>query len=187
MSYSHYLDKKLVVLLKRDDHKAMQTILLRYWEPLYKMAARTLQDSSVCEDIVQEIFIKIWEDRRGLNITYSLKAYLFASVRYEVYRQVKLKMRLANCLASHDLPHIEVFNPQNEIEYEELMKNVEKIVEKLPNRCKKIYQLSRNHQLTHKEIASKLDISAKTVENQLTIALRRIKLGIDKILLLFFF
>lgn len=188
MSYSSFSDVELCILLQKGEQRAMQEIVLRYWEPLYQISARTLEDLAACEDLVQNIFIKIWEGRESLNFTHSLKAYLFASVRYEVYRQVKLKLRMEDQLTPYyNQSRIERFNPQNKLEYDELMENVEKLVNELPERCRQIYQLSRNKQLSHKEISFKLGVTTKTVENQLTIALRKIRLGLSRILILLFF
>lgn len=180
-------DPELVNLLKGGDEKALQAVMSRYWESLYKMAAYTLDDLAACEDIVQEIFIKLWNNRENLNFSHSLRAYLFASVRYEVYRTVKIQLNRDSKIAFHGNNSIEYFNPENKLEYNELMQDIEKLVSQLPQRCKEIYQLSRYDNLSHKEIASRLDISIKTVENQLTIALRRIRMAISKMLVLLFF
>lgn len=186
MLFDNHSDEHLCVLLKQGDEKALEVIVLRYWEPMYKMAAHTLDDLFVCEDIVQDIFIKIWNNRQRLNFHHSLKAYLFACTRYEVYRQLKLRLVQDTQSTSEDFQYIEHYNPQNELEYNELLGRVEQLVNELPERCREVYQLSRDDQLTHKEIANLLDISTKTVENQLTIALRRLRNGISKTLFLLF-
>ena len=187
MPYISYSDEHLCDLLKEDDEKAMEVLLNRYWEPLYKMTVSVLDDVLLCEDIIQEGFIKIWNDRKSLRFTHSIKAYLFAAVRYEVYRQVKRGMRKVEQMASYEPRFVEFYNPQKKLELEELMERVEWIVNQLPDRCREIYQLSRKDNLSRKEIASRLNVSTKTVENQLTIALRRIRVGISKILFLLFF
>lgn len=180
-------DENLYERLKEGDEKALQSIILRYWEPLYKMAVNTLDDLLLCEDIVQELFIRLWDKRDTLNLTHSLKAYLFASIRYEVFRQIKQKFQTESLLNPDELNYVEKYNPQNQLELNELMEGVERIVIELPERCREIYQLSREKQLTHKEIADYLKISTKTVENQLTIALRRIRAGIHRMLFTLFF
>ncbi len=180
-------DSALVDLLRGDDERALQAIMSRYWEPLYKMAAHTLDDLAACEDIVQEVFIKLWNNRKNLNFSHSLKAYIFASVRYELYRKIKIQLSRDLRLDFHNNDSIEYLNPENKLEYSELVENIEKLVNQLPQRCKEIYQLSRYDNLSHREIASQLGVSIKTVENQLTIALRRIRVGIGKMLVLLFF
>lgn len=187
MIFTHLPDEELCLLLKEGNEKALQEIILRYWEPLYKMAAHTLEDLALCEDIVQELFIRIWNGRENLNLTWSLKAYLFACVRYEVYRQIKRQVHFASEEEVRRLSCSEKYNPQNQLEFEELMAGVEQIVQRLPEKCQHVYHLSRDKCLSHKEIAARLNISPKTVENQLTIALRRIRTGIARMLYSLFF
>lgn len=173
-------DEQLIVLLKKGNESALKTIMFKYWEGMYKMAAHSLQNNLTCEDIVQEIFIQIWNNRTQLELKHSLKAYLFASTRYAIYREVKKELRLKKQHDSHDITYIEYHNPQNALEYDELLIQIEKAVKALPAQCKKIYKLSREEQLSHKEIAYSLKISTKTVENQITIALKRIRKAIMK-------
>lgn len=186
-NFVEYSDPQLVELLREGEERALQVILSRYWEPLYKMAAYTLDDLAACEDIVQEVFIRLWNNRSNLDFSHSLKAYLFAAVRYEVYRQVKLQLHRDLKMSTYEHSYIEYFNPENKLEYNELMAKVEELVAELPDRCREIYHYSRHDNLSHKEIASQLNISVKTVENQMTIALRRIRTGLKKMFLFLFF
>lgn len=175
MSMLNISDEQLVDLLKKGDEAALQSIMLKYWESMYKMAAHTLENNLTCEDIVQEIFIQIWNNRSNLKLKHSLKAYLFASTRYAIYREFKKDIKQKEKYNSQDINYIEYHNPHNDLEYHELIIQIEKTVKELPEQCKKIYQLSREEQLSHKEIAETLKISTKTVENQITIALKRIR------------
>lgn len=171
MAFTTHSDEKLLCLLQSGSEQALEAILLRYWDSLFVVAFKILGDRQVCEDAIQEIFIKIWQNREKLKVTYSLKAYLFAATRYEVYRQVKLLAVHARNTDLESLRIIEKYNPHDSLEYEELLQDVEKIINSLPDRCKQVYLLSREEQLSHKEIASRLQISIKTVENHITIAL----------------
>ncbi|MCY4778772.1 sigma-70 family RNA polymerase sigma factor [Sphingobacterium sp. UT-1RO-CII-1] len=173
-------DEQLVNLLKKGDESALQSIMLKYWEGMYKMAAHTLENSLSCEDIVQEIFIQIWNNRSNLKLRHSLKAYLFASTRYAIYREVRKDLRQKEEYKLQDISFVEYYNPQKNLEYNELIIHIEKTVESLPEQCQRIYRLSREEQLSHKEIASILKISTKTVENQITIALKKIKKAIKR-------
>ncbi|ERJ59897.1 sigma-70 family RNA polymerase sigma factor [Sphingobacterium paucimobilis] len=187
MSFSDYSDDQLLVFLKHGEERALKAIIDRYWEGMYKMAATALDDLLLCEDIVQDIFIRIWNNRDGLDMNHSLKAYLFASTRYGVYRQVKIQLQRGSLHRDKEMVDIERYDPHNMLAYKELLRCVEDIVEGLPERCREVYLLSREQHLSHKDIADKLSISTKTVENQLTIALRRIRSGIGKTLFLLFF
>ncbi len=175
MSYNQFSDEKLLYLLQEGDEKSLEIIVLRYWEALYRVAFKILDDPYSCEDIVQDIFVGIWENREKLMVSNSLKAYLFAATRYGAYRQVKAQIQRQKGFENGNPDMIEKYNPQNELEYGDLLKSIEKVVNKLPERCKEVYLLSREEQLSHKEIASRLKISTKTVENQITIALGRLR------------
>jgi RNA polymerase sigma-70 factor (ECF subfamily) len=182
MSYNEFSDEKLLCLLQEGDEKSLEIIVLRYWAPLYIVAFKILDDRHSCEDVIQEIFIKIWLNREKLNVSYSLKAYLFAATRYEVYHQVKLHVQKQERIELGYFKNIEKYNPHNELEYGELLSSVEKIVDSLPERCKEVYLLSREEQLSHKEISLRLKISTKTVENHITIALGRLRSMLNRTL-----
>lgn len=184
MLFHDLSDEELFLLLKEGDERALNAIVKRYWQPLFQMAAYTLKDLQECEDIIQNIFVRIWERKEKIDFNYSLKAYLFASTRYGIYNHVKKMHSQENSLSQKDFQFIEYYNPENELECKELLENVEKIVNSLPNQCRTIYQLSRNEKLSHQEISSLLNITPKTVENQITIALRRIRTGLGKVLFL---
>ncbi|MDB5148067.1 MAG: polymerase sigma-70 factor, partial [Mucilaginibacter sp.] len=82
-------DVQLIGRLKADDEAALTMIYRRYWQSLFKSAYNILKDRQACEDIIQELFIKLWDCRTEVEISISLKAYLYASVRYGVYRQIR--------------------------------------------------------------------------------------------------
>lgn len=179
-----FSDEQLCLLLKQGEERALDAILLRYWQPMYQMAAKTLKDVYAAEDIVQDIFVRIWDSRAKITFKHTLKAYLFASTRYGIYRHIrKVHLQEAHQQAQ-DFQYIEHYNPENELECKELMENVAQIVNSLPSRCREVYDMSRNDQLNHREIAELLNISTKTVENQITIALKRIRIGLGKVILL---
>lgn len=186
MYLKEYSDEQLFELLKAGHEKALEELIDRYWESMYKMVGYTFEDPHLAEDIVQEVFIQVWDTRQKINLRHSLKAYLFASTRYAIYRHVKKERLEQERLDEADFLYIENFNPQNELEYTELLLRVEEIVDQLPSRCREVYELSRVEQLTHKEIAAQLNLSPKTVENQLTIALRKLRKGLYRLLWLFF-
>lgn len=186
MYLKDYSDEQLFELLKAGLEKALEELIARYWESMYKMVVYTFDDPHLAEDIVQEMFIQIWDGRQKINLKHSLKAYLFASTRYAIYRQVKKERLEQKRLDGADFQYIENFNPQKKLEYNELLIRLEDSVNKLPSRCREVYNLSRVEQLSHKEIAAKLNLSTKTVENQLTIALRKLRSGLGRLLALFF-
>ena len=167
-------DKELLFRLKAGDEMAISLLYQKYWQPLYLSSFNILRDQQICEDIIQDIFITVWNKRREIEIKSSLKAYLFASVRYEVFRQIR-----------HGAVREDIFENVHErlqtpaeygnIEHKELAGQIKAAVDVLPEKCRQVFKLSREEQLSHKEIAHQLHISTKTVENHLNKALRQLR------------
>lgn len=176
-------DIQLIDRLKLDDEAALSAIYIKYWEVLYTSAYHVLKDRQLCEDIIQELFIKLWNNRYNTRITVSLKAYLYASIRYEVYRQIRTGA-VRGDIYDDVLQRIHAPAVYDNIEYKELTARISSVVNTLPEKCRKVYKLSREECLSHKEIASQLNISTKTVENHLTKALRQLRTSIGSTFLL---
>jgi len=180
MSYcSKFADEELLVLLKQSDEEAFTEIYNRHWESLYQSAFMVLKDRSACLDVLQEVFIWLWNNRTQLKIT-SIKAYLYVAVKYKIANSIRNGKARGNlhaiiCDSIVDNPFCD-----SSLEVAELKKIIDQFTQELPYRCKEIFNLSRNEYLKNKEIASKLNISEKTVENQLTIALRRLRLKLGR-------
>lgn len=170
-------DTELMDRLRAGDDLALKVIYKKYWNQLYTSAFNMLQDQQACEDIIQELFINLWNKRERIEIKASLKSYLFASVRYEVYRQVR-HGSVREDIFENIQDRLQTPSEYGNIEHRELLSYVNSIVNKLSEKCKVVYKLSREEQLSHKEIASKLDISTKTVENHLNKALRQLRVSL---------
>jgi len=186
MNLRGYSDQEMIVLLQNNDEVAIWLIFDNYWESLFLVAFNIVKDRFIAEDIVQETIIAVWDKRTDLTLRHSLKAYLFASVRYAAYKE--WKRIIARKLESLD--DIEVADHHSVFEslaYYDLKAQINKVVDGLPDRCKEVYLLSREDQLSHKEIAERMNISVKTVENQLTKALRILRLSINKAPFIAFF
>jgi len=180
---NHPDDHDWLTLLKEGEETALANIYRVYWQRLYTAAYAILKDAQACEDIIQEIFLKLWQNRRQIEIKTSLAAYLYASVRYEVYRQIKAG-RVREDLFDDIYERIQAGPDYGRIEYKELYSRINAIVELLPEKCKAVYKLSREEHLSHKQIAAQLDISTKTVENHLTKALNLLRLSLGQLLTL---
>jgi RNA polymerase sigma-70 factor (ECF subfamily) len=168
-----YTERELLARLSESDESALTVIYTHYWKPLFMQAYNVLKDRMLCEDIVQEIFLQLWRRRKSLHITESLAGYLSAATRYQVFHTIR-KMPQQESLFEN-LDERLSFSPGLSVEEKELHAQIDEIVSRLPEKCRVIYKLSREEYLPHKEIADRLHISTKTVENQLTIALRRLR------------
>ncbi len=170
-------DTELMDRLRAGDDLALKVIYKKYWSQLYTSAFNMLQDQQACEDIIQDLFINLWNKREQIEIKASLKSYLFASVRYEVYRQVR-HGSVREDIFENIQDRLQTPSEYGNIEHRELLSYINSIVNNLSEKCKVVYKLSREEQLSHKEIASRLDISPKTVENHLNKALRQLRISL---------
>jgi RNA polymerase sigma-70 factor (ECF subfamily) len=163
-------------LLSQGNREAFDILFSRHWEALYKSAFFILKDEDASKDVVQDVFIWLWENRTRLNIN-SLKSYLHAAVKFKVanyIRSGKIRESFFGELAGAKIL-TEPAGPEETAELKELKSIIQAAIDELPDKCREIFLLSRDQQLSNAEIAAKLGLSIKTVENQMTIALRRIR------------
>jgi RNA polymerase sigma-70 factor (ECF subfamily) len=178
--HSHDEDTELLARMKEGDRSALTLIYRKYWQRLYLHAFGLLKNAQACEDIIQELFLQLWTNRQQLQVKVSLNAYLFASVRYEMLRHIKAG-RVNEGILEHMEEQMQAAPALEEIEYRELQSRVVAIIERLPEKCKEVYKLSREAQLSHKQIAHRLNISPKTVENHLTKALGFLRVSLSQL------
>lgn len=171
-------DTVLVGRLRNGDDVALTELYNLYWQMLFVSCYNILKNKELCEDIIQDVFMNIWHNREKLEIKISLKGYLYACVRYQVFNQFR---------KNKDKIHVEFFDnldqrfqyatPETEMMHNELLQQISFIVETLPEKCQMVYKLSRDENLSHKAIAEHLNISTKTVENHISKALQVIRLS----------
>lgn len=148
-----------------------------YWSVLYSYAYNILRDKAVCEEIVQETFFSLWTRRKHLQITHSLKSYLITAVKFQTLNYIRSEKVRRDYAASYYAFEKSMADNSNEesIYLSDLKDLVEKEVSKLPPKCQEIFRLSRNEHKSIQNIADLLNISHKTVENQLTKALKHLR------------
>ncbi|MET1056927.1 MAG: RNA polymerase sigma-70 factor [Pedobacter sp.] len=170
-------DDVLIELLREGSLAAFNEIYTRHFESLYKFAYTILKDEAACEDILQNVFTWLWENRANLKIT-SLKAYLFAAVKFNMSGAIRLSKRRSEILAN--APMLKQSVDVDSMELKELIAIISSFTETLPERARLIFELSRKEYLTNREIALKLGISEKTVENQMNISLKKLKIHLGR-------
>ena len=152
---------------------AFRSIIDRHWEAVYTTAFCYLQDRDMAMEIANDTFLNIWQKKSVLDIG-SFRNYLTTSARYHVYKVLKTKraLKLAYVADYDKLYTMDVANNSGEekIRYMDLQSEIETHLSALPARCREIFLLSRLSNLTNTEIAEKLAISKRTVENQISIA-----------------
>lgn len=159
-------------MLKKQPERAMELIFRHYYGYVCKRILRVVHQESLSEDIAQEVFMEVWKKRKDLVIRTTFKAYLG---RAGVNRALNhLRNNRPELFAEQDALEAESTPASvvQEMEAKDLRKQIDKAIEGLPERCRLVFSLSRFEHLTNKQIAAQLEISEKTVENQMTKALR---------------
>ncbi len=160
----------ILASLKADDKLVFQQVFHQHYPMVCQTVFRFVRDQDAAKDIAQTVFIKFWEKRNQLNITSSLPAYLRRMAVNEAISAIRKKERTTINQQSIPLPTI--ISTEEQYVGKELGEHVQLAIDQLPPRCREVFMLSRYEELSYKEIAARLDISIKTVENQMGKALR---------------
>jgi RNA polymerase sigma-70 factor (ECF subfamily) len=183
-NYCKHTDNELVNLLQDGDHASFTEIYDRYWKPLYNAAYQACRSREDSLDICQAIFVWIWDNRSIITIPTTLKGYLFTAVKYKVanfIRNGKVRQGFFENLASTDTQVYE----ENDLEIRELEIFIAQLINELPPRCREVFMMSRNEQLSHGEIATQLGIAERTVDEQIHRALKKLKTPLTKLATIF--
>lgn len=175
-------NKELLLLLQSDDSLAFYQIYERYCKRLYGFVLRYVKQAEDAEGIVQEVFIKVWEKRKKIDVSSSFESFLF-TVTYNTIISL-LRKRLSEKKYLENLKTIQqvefAADLVDEIHYREINKKVEALLNEVTPRQKEVFLLSRADGLSHQEIADKLGISALTVKKHVSNTLSFLKSHIDK-------
>jgi len=165
-------DKELVKRLHNNDEAALSIIYKEHWEIMYLAAYNLVKNKAISEDIVQDVFVSFWQKRSIIEIKVSIRSYLYTSTTYKVYDYFrKNKKMIKEELFDHFDKKIQVSNPETKLMHKELVGCLDSLINQLPPKCKEVFKLSREEQLTNQEIAERLNISKRTVEGHITKAL----------------
>jgi len=180
-----HTDEVLYQLSKEGNFAAFNELYKRYWKVLFALANKKLNNLYDAEEIVQDVFVDLWNQREKTVLTHSLKSYLAGMVKFKVYSKLALyykRQQNAVALVTAEAYQRAEFSADELFRLKELKEEIALTVNSLPERCRLIYTLSREEGLTHKQIASDLNISEKTIETQITRALRRIRVALQSFL-----
>lgn len=175
-------DSKLVSALNNDDVKAFDALFRRYGKQLYSFVFGYLKLEAESEDIVQEVFIKIWNSRKQLNRELSFKAYIFKIAYHLVldeFEDINRRQQYYREIIDESIDFTDDLDER--LNYSMLLEKVDSFINQLPQRQKEVLIKRRKEGFSIKEIASQMGISPKTVENHLTEALKTIKRNFGKI------
>lgn len=178
-------EKELLTRLQNSDESAFTDIYNLYWKKMFFSAAQKLQNLSEAEEVVQDIFLDIWKRRAELNISTGLSPYLSICVKYKVINLLaKRNHQLHYREHASSLQNISDLSTEHTLRLEELRVQLMKETAKLPDKCRMVFQMSREEGYSQKQIARKLSISEKTVEAHLSKALRSLRTGLSHLITL---
>jgi len=168
-----YSNSDHINFIRNGNEAAFEKIFKMYFRNLHAFAYTFMKDDDIAEEIVQNVFFRIWEKKDQLQIDDSLKAYLYRSVHNESLNHIK-HLKVKNSFQLQYSDHMESSNPDasGPLMASELENDIQKAINELPQQCRTIFQMSRFEQLKYQQIADQLNISIKTVENQMGKALR---------------
>ncbi len=186
MSNLHISDQHLMDKIRLGDQDSFKHLFEKYWSELYIYAYNILGSKNICEDLVQEVFTDLWKKASYQEIRHP-KAYLYKSVKFQTLSHIRSSSIHQKYIERFQVVRT-IQNLEDEINFNELDALLTNAVKRLPKGCRKVFELSRVHCITNKEIAKKLNISNQTVKNQISTALHLLRKTIDNayLLLLFF-
>jgi len=174
------LEKKWVKQIKSGDMLAFDSIYKKYSTRIYSFVFGIIKSKVDTQDIVQEVFIKLWDKRETLKEHLSFKSFLFTIAYNTTISLIRKRVKekdFAAMVKSKQIP-LDIDSGNLQLEYTELKEKLEDTINKLPKRQKEVYTLSRRNDLSYKEIAFKMGISVNTVENHMSKALKFIRSNI---------
>lgn len=174
-------EKKWMLDLQQGKEHALQAIFNQYYKYLLVTGYNIIGDNDKAKDLVQDVFFELWKKREQIDIQYSLKAYLRKAVVNRSLNYLKMHKRIDWGEDHFDTqtPTQEV-SPQQVLEASDLQSAINKTIDHLPTKCKTIFKMSRFEHFSHKDIAAQLNISTKTIENQITKALKLIRAAVEQ-------
>lgn len=166
-------DEQLIPSVRKGDHYAFNQLFHKYGPSLFSFVVSVLKDESDAEEVVQDVFLKIWEKRRELDSSLSFKSYLFTIALNTTKNRYRKKLQAEKYKQDLALElNFDQASDFDAIEYRNLLDYVDKIIEKLPPSRREIFILSKKDGLKNPEIAKLLNISEQTVKNQLVSAMK---------------
>ncbi|HMJ48172.1 MAG TPA: sigma-70 family RNA polymerase sigma factor [Ferruginibacter sp.] len=171
IAYAGYTDNELTTLIHNGDEPAFAELYNRYWQELYDTAYRRLQNREQVKDIIQDIFVRLWIRRAELQIE-NPQAYLHTAVRFQVFKYVERESTHQSSFEPFESIAYSSFSADEKILQQELLDLVQAYIESLPGKRKQIFLMHIKENLSTKEIADRLNISQKTVQNQLATSMQ---------------
>ncbi|HKZ38708.1 MAG TPA: RNA polymerase sigma-70 factor [Chryseolinea sp.] len=184
-SYATYKDEELLDAIRHDDEGAFAELFKRYWKKIYKMAYGRVRSREAAEEIVQNLFMSLWDKRTTLSIN-NISSYLYTAVRHKVLNVIESEAVHKKYWDYYKkfIPHYEN-ETERTVEFNELLEAIEERMEYLPEKSKRVFTLNRleGHSIT--EIANTLNLSEKAIQYHLTRSLKQLRLHLKDFIISF--
>lgn len=183
-SFTSYDDRRLVSLINEGEEGALTTLYQRYWKQLYHSVFQRLKNHEQAQDIVQDVFTDLWH-RRGQVVIDNIGGYLQTACKFQVYKLVARKKTGPAFFELFEAVSGGSYDAEEKIRQKDLLELVAKWIETLPEKRRMIFTLHYVNGLSTQEIADKLNLSPKTVRNQLGNSLESFRTELSRYLTLF--
>lgn len=171
------LKQQVYEMSVNNSQEALKSLYLAYYSKLFKLAVYYVKSESLAEEIVSDTFMSVWEQRSQLLEVHNFSGYIYQIVRNISINYLRKEAKLPEYLeAINTFPHFSTEeNPESKLISSELMSKLNEAIENLPDRCKLVFKLIREENLKYKEVAVLLNISVKTAEAHMALAIKRLR------------
>ena len=171
------IEKETILLMSKGDKKAYETMFRRFYPKVHRFVAMLLKNEDDADDVSQLIFLKVWNKREKFADIQNFDSYLFILAKYTVINYISSKHIIPIDIDSLPDRYANESSPHDDVVAKDTQLLIDMVVESMPQQRQMIYRMSREQHLKNEEIAQRLGIQKKTVENHLNLALKEIKNG----------
>lgn len=178
------IEKETILLMSKGDKKAYETMFRRFYPKVHRFVAMLLKNEDDADDVSQLIFLKVWNKREKFADIQDFDSYLFILAKYTVINYISSKHIIPIDIDSLPDRYANESSPHDDVVVKDTQLLIDMVVESMPQQRQMIYRMSREQHLKNEEIAQRLGIQKKTVENHLNLALKEIKKALYLMILL---
>lgn len=173
-------DQNKILSCKSIDAKSFEQIYIRYWDQVLQYAICIVHDESLAKDMVQHVFVSLWDKRKERQIEH-IEIYLKRAVKYAALHEIKKRLIIDDKMDLNDVDIISDQESDQDMMYQDLHLAIDHMMTKLPSKSKDMFVLKFRDGLDNSAIADALDLSEKTIRNKLSICLKSIRMNLKKV------
>lgn len=177
MSDIHITEEELITAIKKDDCIGYNKLFTCYYSRLCQYVYGILENREDAEDVVQDLFLSLWHNRKKIEVTGSVAGYLFKMAKNKALNHIRSAKNYRHMIESRS--YSDIYYEENLLEFDEFRIALYDCIERLPERSREVFILHRMKKIKQKEIAEKLTVSVKTIKNQIWSSMQKIKKCIE--------